>query len=83
MKNFRTNKIVKKSDEIIIKIQVKIWEKKMNNRFSLIGNNEGMGVIEVILIILVLVGLAFTFKGKVSSILNTVFSKINNKVNSF
>lgn len=83
MKIFRTNKIVKKSDEIIIKIQVKIWEKKMNNRFSLTGNNQGMGVIEVILIILVLVGLAFTFKGKVSSILNTVFSKINNKVNSF
>ena len=83
MKIFRTNKILKKSDEIIIKIQVKIWEKIMNNRFSLIGNNQGMGVIEVILIILVIVGLAFTFKGKVSSILNTVFSKINNKVNSF
>ena len=83
MKIFRTNKILKKSDEIIIKIQVKIWEKIMNNRFSLIGNNQGMGVIEVILIILVLVGLAFTFKGKVSSILNTVFSKINTKVNSF
>ena len=83
MKIFRTNKILKKSDEIIIKIQVKIWEKIMNNRFSLIGNNQGMGVIEVILIILVLVGLAFPFKGKVSSILNTVFSKINNKVNSF
>ena len=83
MKIFRTNKILKKSDEIIIKIQVKIWEKIMNNRFSLIGNNQGMGVIEVILIILVLVGLAFTFKGKVSSILNTVFSKTNNKVNSF
>ena len=83
MKIFRTSKILKKSDEIIIKIQVKIWEKIMNNRFSLIGNNQGMGVIEVILIILVLVGLAFTFKGKVSSILNTVFSKINNKVNSF
>ena len=83
MKIFRTNKILKKSDEIIIKIQVKIWEKIMNNRFSLIGNNQGMGVIEVILIILVLVGLAFTFKGKVSSILNTVFSKINNKINSF
>ena len=83
MKIFRTNKILKKSDEILIKIQVQIWEKIMNNRFSLIGNNQGMGVIEVILIILVLVGLAFTFKGKVSSILNTVFSKINNKVNSF
>ncbi|MCI8669269.1 MAG: hypothetical protein HFI34_07100 [Lachnospiraceae bacterium] len=55
----------------------------MNDRFSLRGNNAGMGVIEVILIILVLVGLAFTFKGKVSSILNTVFSKINSKVNSF
>ena len=83
MKIFRTNKILKKSDEIIIKIQVKIWEKIMNNRFSLIGNNQGMGVIEVILIILVLVGLAFTVKGKVSSILNTVFSKINIKVNLF
>lgn len=79
MKNIWTNRILKKSDEIFIKVQVKI----MSNRFSLSGDNAGMGVIEVILIILVLVGLAFTFKGKVSSVLNTVFSKINNKVNSF
>lgn len=83
MRNLWINKIIKKSDEVVIKIQVRLWEKIRNSRFCIIGNNTGMGVIEVILIILVLVGLAFTFKGKASSILNTIFSKINNKVNSF
>lgn len=83
MKNLKISKIINKSDEVIIKIQVKLWKKAVNSRLSIIGNNAGMGVIEVILIILVLVGLAFTFKGKVSSVLNTIFSKINTKVNSF
>lgn len=79
----RISKMIKRIDTIIIKAQVKIKEKIMNSRFSITGNNTGMGVIEVILIILVLVGLAFTFKSRISTMLNTIFSKINSKINSF
>lgn len=75
--------IINKMDNVIIKMQVTISKKWMEGRFSLVGNNAGMGVIEVILIIVVLVGLAFTFKGKIASVLNTIFTKITSKVNSF
>lgn len=83
MRITRINKMIKRIDTILIKAQVKIKEKIMNSRFCITENNAGMGVIEVILIILVLVGLALTFKSRISTMLNTIFSKINSKINSF
>ncbi|MBQ3545502.1 MAG: hypothetical protein IJA34_11050 [Lachnospiraceae bacterium] len=50
---------------------------------ELAKDNKGMGVVEVILIIVVLVGLAVIFKSKITSIVNTLFSKITSKVNTF
>ena len=44
---------------------------------------EAMGVIEVILIIVVLVGLALIFRTQITSIANSLFSKIRNQVSSF
>lgn len=44
---------------------------------------EGMGVIEIILIIVVLVGLALIFKNQITSIANSIFSTIRSQVNSF
>ena len=55
----------------------------MVRRLSLRGNNAGMGVIEIVLIILVLIGLAYTFKREISNVLTTIFGKITSKVNSF
>ena len=37
---------------------------------------DGMGVVEVILIVVVLVGLVFIFKDKMTSIVNGMFSSI-------
>lgn len=42
-----------------------------------------MGVIEVVLIILVLVGLALVFKNQISSVANGVYMSIKEQVNSF
>ena len=44
---------------------------------------DGMGVVEVILIIVVLIGLVIIFRTQLTSIVNTIFSKINSKVSGF
>jgi hypothetical protein len=50
---------------------------------EMIEDETGMGVIEVILIILVLVGLALVFKNQINSIASGIFSSIKGQVNSF
>lgn len=40
---------------------------------------EGMGTVEVILIIVVLVGLVIIFKEKITEIVNSIFTKITNQ----
>lgn len=45
-------------------------------------DEEGAGVIELVLIIVVLIGFVFLFKDKIGSLLNTVFSKINSQAES-
>lgn len=83
MGNIGINKTIKKIDKWVIQGQVKITKRFMESRFCIAGDNAGMGVIEVVLIIVVLVGLAFTFKSKISTVLNSIFSKITSKVDSF
>lgn len=45
-------------------------------------NNTGMGVIEVILIIVVLIGLVIIFKSQITSLVNNILSKIATQANS-
>lgn len=49
---------------------------------ELIENNSGMGVIEVILIIVVLIGLVIIFKSQITSLVNNILSKISTQANS-
>lgn len=44
---------------------------------------DGIGVVEIILILVVLIGLVIVFKSQLTSIVTTIFSKISSKVNSF
>ena len=46
-------------------------------------DESGMGVIEVVLIILVLVGLALVFKNQISSVAYSVYQSIRDQVNAF
>lgn len=43
---------------------------------------DGMGTVEVILIIVVLIGLVIIFKEQLTSLVNTVFKKINKQANT-
>lgn len=42
---------------------------------NVLSGEEGMGTVEVILIILVLIGLVIIFKNQLTSLVQTIFSK--------
>lgn len=71
---------------MIVKKELKKLYIKSGNTFNkllLRDNNAGMGVIEVILIIVVLIGLAVIFKNNITNIVNLLFNKITSKINTF
>lgn len=68
----------KKIDKVLNNISNKL------RLYELVNNNSGMGVVEIILIILlVLIGLVVIFRTQITSIVNKIFSKITSKVNTF
>ncbi len=48
---------------------MRLWE--------FITGEDGVGVIEVVLILVVLIGLVIVFKGQINKLLTAVFSEIN------
>lgn len=49
---------------------------------ELLKEEDGAGVIELVLIIVVLIGFVFLFKDKIGTLLTTIFSKINSQAES-
>ena len=49
---------------------------------KLFRSEDGVGVVEVILILLVLVGLVIIFKEQIVGIAKSIFSNISNQVNT-
>ena len=45
-------------------------------------SEDGMGTVEIILIIVVLISLVIIFKSQLTSLVNTIFSKITSQANS-
>ena len=56
---------------------------ELKNWKALIVEEEGMGTVEIILIIVVLVGLVLIFKDQLTNIVNSIFSKITKQTNRF
>ena len=69
--------IVNRVKDLINKIKGKIIT------INLAEDNRGMGVIEVILIIVVLVGLVMIFRTQITTIVNNVFVKLASKISTF
>ena len=44
---------------------------------------DGMGTVEIILIIVVLIGLVIIFKSQITGVINTLFGKISNEISNF
>lgn len=49
---------------------------------SLREDNRGIGVVEVILILVILIGLVLIFKTEIEALVGTVFDAISGKTNS-
>ena len=63
---------------------MKMIIENLKNIMKRLGKEEkGMGVIEIVLIILVLVGLALVFKNQISGVANGGYDSIKSQVNSF
>lgn len=54
-------------------MKVKMWN-------DFLKEEEGMGTVEIILIIVVLVGLVIIFKEQISEVVESIFSKITSQV---
>ena len=54
----------------------------MKSVFRLLKNNEGVTTIEIVLILVVLIALVLIFKNQLTSIIQSVFQRIQSSVNS-
>lgn len=60
----------------------KLWcgkERLMQEITNHLGNNRGLGIVEIALIIVVIVALAFMFKKQITGLLNDIFKNVNIK----
>lgn len=55
---------------------------KLKSIKELIREEDGMGTVEIILIIVVLVGLVIIFKGRITEIVENLFDKITTQTDS-
>lgn len=53
----------------------------LKNLKNLIREEDGMGTVEIILIIVVLVGLVILFKDRITSLVDNIFDKITRETN--
>lgn len=50
-----------------------------NEIMEFLRQEDGVGVIEVVLILVVLIGLVIIFKGQITTLLNDIFKQINSQ----
>ena len=55
---------------------------RLKNFREFLSEEDGMGTVEVILIIVVLVGLVIIFKGRITEIVENLFDKITTQTES-
>lgn len=53
----------------------------MKNYFKKMFNKKGMGTIEVVIIIVILVGLALTFQGRIGKWSQSLFNNVDSNIN--
>ena len=53
---------------------------ELKNMKQFLREEDGMGTVEIILIIVVLVGLVIVFKDQISRVVQNIFTKISNQV---
>lgn len=61
---------------IMIMCRLRIMAERIKNQLT---DERGIGVVEVILILVVLIGLVIIFKSQLTSLVNTIFEKITSE----
>lgn len=61
----------------------KTEQEKLKGFGDFLREEDGMGTVEIILIIVVLIGLVIIFKNQITAIVNKLFGKITNEVDKF
>ncbi|MFI3212922.1 MAG: Flp1 family type IVb pilin [Eubacteriales bacterium] len=56
--------------------------KKLYGMKDFMKAEDGMGTVEIILIVVVLIGLVIIFKTQLNELVNTIFEKITSQANS-
>lgn len=66
-----------------MKNKVKRWldSKMIAWNYYVTGNNKGMGTVEIILIIVVLISLVLIFKSQLTDLVESIFDKITRQAN--
>ena len=57
-------------------------EERKNKKKGFAADDRGVGVVEVILILVILIGLVLIFKSEIESLVGSVFDAISGKTNS-
>ena len=57
--------------------------KRLKGFDEFLREEDGMGTVEIILIIVVLIGLVIIFKNQISAVVTKLFGKITNEVDKF
>lgn len=52
----------------------------MNQLSAFLSEEDGIGVVEIILILVVLIGLVVIFKSQLTSVVNSIFNRITSEV---
>lgn len=55
---------------------------RLQNVIRILKDEKGVGVVEVILILVVLIGLVIIFKKQITQVVNDIFEKITKQTNS-
>ena len=50
---------------------------------ELVNDEDGMGTVEIILIIVVLIGLVIIFRTQIQEVVNNIFKKITDRTDNF
>ena len=81
IKNYNSNIDVSSyGKELVMKMLInKNWKKRIKDVLVGLEDESGMGVVEIVLIIIVLVSLVVIFKKQITSLVSTLVSKMSSQ----
>ena len=68
---------------MIRKIYKTTKEKIKHKFYSLLSDSRGMGTIEMVLLILVILGILVLFRDYIQTLIGNIFTKIDNQIGNF